>query len=102
MTEKRSERNPVVDQPTTENPEQTTAEQTTIERPSTEKPARVEEEPRFRQRDLPEHFIEIRRHPLINTEPPPPAAPPSVEDYKPIILHPELDEIRLLARHLGG
>jgi trehalose synthase len=102
MTEKRSERNPVVDQPTTENPEQTTAEQTTIERPSTEKPARVEEERRFRQSDLPEHFIERRRHPLINTEPPPPAAPPSFEDYKPIIGQPELDEIRFLARHIRG
>src|SRR5258708_12823692 len=97
MTEKRSDGNTVVEQPTTETPEQTTAEQTV-----TEKPARVEEERRFRQSDLPEHFIERRRHPLIKTEPPPPAAPPSFEDYKPIIGQPELDEIRFLARHIRG
>src|SRR6266436_4190600 len=102
MTEKRSERNPVVDQPTTENPEQTTAEQTTIERPATEKPAQVEEERRFRQSDLPAHFVERRRHPRISTEPPAPPAPPRFEDYKPIIGQPELDEIRFLARHIRG
>src|SRR5205807_7891272 len=59
-------------------------------------------ERRFRQTDLPAHFIERRRHPRINTEPPPPAAPPRFEDYGAIIGKPELDEIRFLARHLRG
>ncbi len=33
-------------------------------------------ERRFRQTDLPAHFIERRKHPLIKTEQPPPPAPP--------------------------
>src|SRR5260370_40978251 len=59
-------------------------------------------ERRFRPTDLPAHFIERRRHPRIQTEPPPPAAPPRLEDYSAIIGKPELDEIRFLARHLQG
>src|SRR4029079_6118473 len=35
-------------------------------------------------------------------EPPPPPAPPRLDDYGPIIGKPELDEIRFLARHLQG
>src|SRR5260370_32862131 len=102
MTEKRSDRNTVADQPTNGTQEQSTAQETASEQTVTEKPARVDQERRFRQSDLPEHFIERRRHPLIKTEPPPPAAPPSFEDYKPIIGQPELDEIRFLARHIRG
>jgi len=59
-------------------------------------------ERRFRQTDLPAHFIERRRHPRINTEQPPMPAPPRFADYEPIIGKPELDEIRFLARHLRG
>src|SRR3954464_9483468 len=59
-------------------------------------------ERRFRQRDLPAHFIERRRHPRISTEQPPMPAPPRFADYEPIIGKPELDEIRFLARHLRG
>src|SRR5215470_7267656 len=59
-------------------------------------------ERRFRHTDLAPHFIERRRQPRIQTEPPPPAAPPRLEDYAPIIGVPELDEIRFLARHLQG
>jgi trehalose synthase len=59
-------------------------------------------ERRFRQTDLPAHFIERRKHPRISTEPPLPPAPPRFEDYGAIIGKPELDEIRFLARHLRG
>ncbi len=59
-------------------------------------------ERRFRQTTLPPHFIERRKHPRIQTEPPPPPAPPRMADYAPIIGMPELDEIRFLARHLQG
>jgi hypothetical protein len=59
-------------------------------------------ERRFRQTDLPAHFIERRKHPRIRTEQPPVPAPPRFEDYAVIIGKPELDEIRFLARHLGG
>src|SRR6185312_13387432 len=59
-------------------------------------------ERRFRQTDLPAHFIERRKHPRIRTEQPPVPAPPRFEDYGPIIGKPELDEIRFLARHLQG
>ncbi|HSM85435.1 MAG TPA: hypothetical protein VLT16_04765, partial [Candidatus Limnocylindrales bacterium] len=59
-------------------------------------------ERRFRQTDLPPHFIERRKHPRIQTQPPPPPAPPRFEDYGSIIGKPELDEIRFLARHLRG
>ena len=59
-------------------------------------------ERRFRHTDLAPHFIERRRQPRIQTEPPPPAAPPRLEDYASIIGVPELDEIRFLARHLQG
>src|SRR5690349_959548 len=61
-----------------------------------------QKERRFRQTDLPEHFIERRKHPRISTEPPPPPAPPRLEDYAAIIGRPELDEIRFLGRHLRG
>lgn len=59
-------------------------------------------ERRFRQTDLPPHFIERRKHPRIKTEPPPPPPPPCLEDYSPIIGRPELDEICFLARPLQG
>ena len=59
-------------------------------------------ERRFRQTGLPAHFIERRRHPRINTEQPPPPAPPCLDDYAPIIGQPELDEIHFLARQLRG
>ncbi|HLJ86552.1 MAG TPA: glycosyltransferase [Candidatus Angelobacter sp.] len=59
-------------------------------------------ERRFRQTDLPPHFIERRKRPRISNEPPPPPAPPRFDDYSPIIGRPELDEIRFLARHLRG
>ncbi len=59
-------------------------------------------ERRFRQTDLPAHFIERRKRPRISTEQPPPPAPPRFEDYEAIIGKPELDEIRFLARHLHG
>jgi trehalose synthase len=75
--------------------------------PEPTKPAQAEPEPvakerRFRQTDLPPHFIERRRYPRIKTEPPPPPTPPRFEDYGPIIGQPELDEIRFLARGLQG
>src|SRR6476469_10895744 len=59
-------------------------------------------ERRFRQTDLPAHFIERRKRPRISTEQPPPPVPPCLDDYAPIIGQPELDEIRFLARHLRG
>src|SRR5712692_6503186 len=59
-------------------------------------------ERRFRQTELPAHFVERRKHPRIQTEQPPPPAPPRLEDYAAIIGMPELDEIRFLARHLQG
>lgn len=62
----------------------------------------VPRERRLRQTELAPEFIERRKHPRISTEPPPPAAPPRLEDYAPIIGKPELDEIRFLARHLQG
>src|SRR5436305_161951 len=70
--------------------------------PSTSAPPPVEKERRFRQTDLPAHFIERRKYPRISTEQPPPPAPPRFDDYAPIIGQPELDEIRFLARHLRG
>ena len=66
-----------------------------------EAPAKAKER-RFRQTDLPPHFIERRKYPRIKTEPPPPPPPPCIEDYGPIIGKPELDEIRFLARGLKG
>lgn len=57
-------------------------------------------ERRFRQTNLPPHFVERRKRPRIQTEQPPPPAPPRMEDYAAIIGLPELDEIRFLARHL--
>jgi hypothetical protein len=42
-------------------------------------PAGIER--RFRQTDLPAHFIERRRHPRIRNEQPPVPAPPRFEDY---------------------
>ena len=82
------------------------ASETVVEEPVTAPPE--EERPpgskerRFRQTDLPAHFIERRKHPRIQTEPPPPPAPPRFDDYESIIGKPELDEIRFLARHLRG
>ncbi len=75
--------------------------ETPVKEPEVAAPPR-EKERRFRQTDLPAHFIERRKHPRIQTEPPPPPAPPRFEDYGPIIGKPELDEIRFLARHLRG
>jgi trehalose synthase len=77
-------------------------------KPEETKPAEVQpaapagRERRFRQTDLPPHFIERRKYPRIKTEPPPPPAPPRFDDYGPIIGQPELDEIRFLARGLKG
>jgi trehalose synthase len=73
--------------------------------------AQVAEEPaapagdgerRSHQSTLAPNFIERRKRPRIKTEPPPPAAPPRMDDYAAIIGMPELDEIRFLARHLQG
>jgi trehalose synthase len=75
------------------------------EKPVTQKVAQAAAgvmERRFRQTDLPAHFIERRKRPRINTQQPPPQAPPRLEDYESIIGKPELDEIRFLARHLQG
>ncbi|HXA86556.1 MAG TPA: glycosyltransferase [Candidatus Dormibacteraeota bacterium] len=65
-------------------------------------PATAVSEGRSRQADLPARFIERRMRPRINTQQPPPQAPPRLEDYEAIIGKPELDEIRFLARHLRG
>jgi len=65
-------------------------------------PATGVTERRFRQTNLPAHFIERRKRPRISTEQRPPQAPPRLADYEPIIGKPELDEIRFLARHLRG
>ena len=73
---------------------------TTIESPPEAPPGQKER--RFRDTNLPAHFIERRKHPRIQKEPPPPPAPPRLDDYGPIIGKPELDEIRFLARHLQG
>ncbi|HST79960.1 MAG TPA: hypothetical protein VLN58_15855, partial [Verrucomicrobiae bacterium] len=73
---------------------------TTIEAPPEAPPGQKER--RFRDTNLPAHFIERRKHPRIQKEPPPPPAPPRLDDYGPIIGKPELDEIRFLARHLQG
>src|SRR5947199_7100169 len=70
-----------------------------VSEPSISAPPPGQKERRFRQTDLPAHFIERRKHPRISTEPPPPPAPPRLEDYASIIGRPELDEIRFLARH---
>src|SRR4051812_34159239 len=74
--------------------------QNPVKEPALAPPLVVER--RFRQTDLPAHFIERRKHPRISTEQPPVPAPPRFEDYAPIIGKPELDEIRFLARHLRG
>lgn len=76
--------------------------QTEARKPAAPAPSGTVTERRFRQSDLPTHFIERRRNPRISTQPPPPATPPRFEDYAPIIGRPELDEIRFLARHLRG
>jgi len=73
-----------------------------VEKPSTSPAPSGPRERRFRKTQLPPQFIERRKHPRIRTEPPPPAAPPRLEDYAPIIGRPELDEIRFLARQLQG
>src|SRR5438445_372598 len=74
--------------------------QNPVKDPALAPPSGVER--RFRQTDLPAHFIERRKHPRISTEQPSVPAPPLFEDYGPIIGKPELDEIRFLARHLRG
>src|SRR5690349_3967775 len=79
----------------------TIAEERAVDTASTPEPPGPKER-RFRQTDLPAHFIERRKHPRISTEQPPPPAPPRFDDYAPIIGRPELDEIRFLARHLRG
>jgi len=71
-----------------------------VEEPAPALPSGIER--RFRQTDLPAHFIERRKNPRIRREQPPVPAPPRFEDYGPIIGKPELDEIRFLARHLRG
>jgi trehalose synthase len=71
-----------------------------VEEPAPAPPSGIER--RFRQTDLPAHFIERRKNPRIRREQPPVPAPPRFEDYGPIIGKPELDEIRFLARHLRG
>ena len=45
---------------------------------------------------------ERRQRPRISETPPPPPPPPRLDDYEPIIGRPELDEVRFLARQLGG
>ena len=81
---------------------------TVVEEPAVSEPASAPAPPnglkerRFRQTDLPAHFIERRKHPRISTQQPPPPAPPRIDDYAAIIGQPELDEIRFLARHLRG
>src|SRR5262249_6866603 len=72
------------------------------EKPSTSPAPSGPRERRFRQTELPPQFIERRKRPRISTQPPPPAAPPRLEDYAPIFGQPELDEIRFLARQLQG
>jgi trehalose synthase len=80
-------------------PEQPTPSEQELGAPAALVPTR---ERRFRQTDLPAHFIERRKHPRISTEQPPPPVPPRLDDYAPIIGQPELDEIRFLARRLRG
>ncbi len=72
----------------------------TVENAPSAVPESEPPERRFRQTELPAHFIERRRRPIISTEPRLPSAPPRFEDYGAIIGRPELDEIRFLARHL--
>jgi len=74
----------------------------TAETPVKEPPQKPGKERRFRQTDLPAHFIERRKYPRIKTEPPPPPPPPCLGDYSPIIGKPELDEICFLGRRLEG
>src|SRR3954462_13488736 len=59
-------------------------------------------ERRFRQTDLPAHFIERRRDPRLSTEQPPMPAPPRFADYEPITGKSELEGIRFLARNIPG
>jgi trehalose synthase len=44
--------------------------------------------------------IERRKKPRIPQSPPPPALPPRLDDYEPIIGRPQLDELRFLAQAL--
>jgi trehalose synthase len=85
---------------TRQEPQETGIAQNTEKETTLAPPPGVER--RFRQTDLPAHFIERRKHPSISTEQPPLPAPPRLDDYEPIIGKPELDEIRFLARHLRG
>src|SRR5215467_4340574 len=86
-------------QPREQKKEQAARAGATVEEPESGEAVSAVEPPatkerRFRQTDLPAHFIERRRHPRISTEQPPPPAPPRIDDYAPIIGQPELDEIR--------
>ncbi len=47
-------------------------------------------------------MLERRKNPRISEVPPPPAPPPKLEDYEPIIGRPELDELYVLAQKLKG
>jgi trehalose synthase len=71
-----------------------------VKNPPEAVPPSEPQERRFRQTELPAHFIERRRHPVTSAEPRLPSASPRFEDYGAIIGRPELDEIRFLARHL--
>src|SRR5215471_15417617 len=87
---------------TTDGQNPTQVENGPVEKPSISPAPAGPKERRLRQTELPRQFIERRKHPRISTQPPPPAAPPRLEDYAPIIGRPELDEIRFLARQLQG
>lgn len=96
-------KNSAQDNVVTEQKPETTEATTTVETVSSAETAPpVEKERRIRESEVPSRFIERRKHPRIQTIPPPPPAPPCFEDYLPIIGQPELDEIRFLARHLKG
>ena len=97
------EKNGTAHQPGSEQQEKATVTETPSrpEAPASTAPPGTKER-RFRQTDLPAHFIERRKHPRISTEQPPPPAPPCLDDYAPIIGRPELDEIHFLARQLRG
>ena len=78
-------------------PEQNATTATVVEEPVVAEPVSEPAPPpgmkerRFRQTDLPAHFIERRKHPRISTQQPPPPAPPRFDDYASIIGKPELD-----------
>src|SRR5689334_19886938 len=113
MKEKNPERKPVLEENTKqarEPKEDRPQSSVTVEEPivadkivpPAAEPSSAGKERRFRDTNLPAHFIERRKHPRISTQQPPPPAPPRLDDYAAIIGQPELDEIRFLARHLRG